>query len=188
MGPLGIQDSLLGLSSLLVVACGYDNGSNYHYVDSSQTSNPQIYTSTIDANATLENVNPGEGVGLMIEYNAGGTWRIQFTCDTATTNLECDWQLDAQTLDGSSIGGIDVQGLDNLDEVTQKSADVILYEGLTTTELDQFSFQAEPGKPIGFDVWLQNEAEPNRYVFWIGDGWLNRGISGTSFNLHPNTP
>ena len=188
MRPLGIQDSLFGLSSLLVVACGYDNGSGYHYVDSSQSDNPPVYSSTIDADATLENVNPGEGVGLMIEYRAGGTWHIQFTCDTAKTNLECYWQIDAQTLDGSSIGGIDVQGLDNLDAVTQKSADLIWYQGLTTTELDQFSFQADPGKPIGFDIWLQNEAEPNRYVFWISDGWLNRGISGPDFNLYPNAP
>ena len=187
MRPLGIQDSLLGLSSLLAVACGYDNGSTYQYVDSSPTNNPPV-SATIDANATLDNVNPGEGVGLMVEYGAGGTWHIQFTCDTAKTNLECYWQINAQTLDGSSIGGIDVQGLDNLDGVTQKSADLIWYDGVTTTELDQFSFQTDPGKPIGFDIWLQNEAEPNRYVFWIGDGWLNRGISGPSFNLYPNTP
>jgi hypothetical protein len=182
--------SLLGVSATLLAACGYDNGSDHHYVDSSIQDNPIIYSATIDADATMTNLNPGQGVGMMIEYGSGGTWYVKFTCDTSKTNLPCLWSIDAQSLDGSSLGGVDVQQLDSEDAVTPqpKKPYSLMYDGITTTELDSFSFQADAGKPIGFDVWLQDEYEPNRFVFWIGDGWLNKGISGPSFDLYPNSP
>ncbi len=183
--------STFTLCATLLTACGYDNGSGYRYVDPNQDPNqgdPVIYSADIDTDATLENVVPGEGVGMMIEYFAGGTWRVQFTCDTAVTDLQCYWSINAQSLDGSSIGGVDVQHLDPDDAIDRPYPDVIWYDGLNTTELDRFTFQADPGKPIGFDVYLDGEPEPNRYVFWISDGWLNRGISGASFDLYPKTP
>ncbi len=190
MRALAIRGSLLGVSAMLLAACSYDNGSDHHYVDSSyQGSNPPIYRAAIDADATMTDIIPGQGVGMMIEYSSGGTWHVKFTCDTSITNLSCLWSIDAQSLDGSSIGGIDVQLLDSGDVVTPGSTnDRLSYDGTTTTELDTFSFQADAGKPIGFDIWLQGEPEPNRYVFWIGDGWLNKGISGPSFDLSPNSP
>ena len=181
--------SLLGVSATLLAACGYDNGPDYRYVASSNQP-PPIYQATIDTDATMTDLNPGQGVGMMIEYGSGGTWYVKFTCDTAKTNLSCAWSINAQSLDKSNIGGIDVQHLDSEDSVTHPTPDeldVIWYDGITTTELDAFSFQADPGKPIGFDISLPGEPEPNRYVFWIGDGWLNKGISGPDFDLTPSS-
>jgi hypothetical protein len=74
--------STFTLCATLLTACGYDNGSGYRYVDPNQDPNqgdPVIYSADIDTDATLENVVPGEGVGMMIEYFAGGTWRVLFT-------------------------------------------------------------------------------------------------------------
>jgi hypothetical protein len=187
MRQLRNYESFLVLSALAFVACGYDNGPGYRYVDQQQT-NPTIFSANIDTDAALGNVVAGEGVGMMIEYRTGGTWMVQFSCDTAKTNLQCYWSVNMQSLDGSAIGGVDQQHLDNMDAVTRQSADVLWYDGLTTTEVDQFTFQTDAGKPIGFDVWLQDESEPNRYVFWIGDGWLNRGMAGPSFDLYPTSP
>jgi hypothetical protein len=192
MRQLGIYQSLFGLPALLLAACGYDNGPGYRYIDQQDTNpNPIVYSATIDTDATLEDVAAGQGVGMMLEYHSGGTWKIALTCDTAVTNLQCYWTVRIQSLDGSAIGGVDQQHLDNMDAVTRESAaaaDVLWYDGLTTTESDEFTFQADPGKPIGFDVWLQDELEPNRYVFWISDQWLNRGIAGPSFDLYPSAP
>jgi hypothetical protein len=185
------QIPLLGVSAALFAACTYDNGPDYHYVDSSNQQPPPIYQATIDADVTMTDLNPGQGVGMMIEYGSGGTWYVKFTCDTAKTDLSCGWYVWAQSLDESAIGGINQQQLDNEDTVDHPSLDrpdAIEYYGITTTELDAFSFQTDAGKPIGFDIGLDGEPEPNRYVFWIGDGWLNKGISGPNFDLHPNSP
>jgi hypothetical protein len=81
---------------------------------------------------------------------------------------------------------VNVQSLDANDSVTHPNPWLLEYDGLTTTEVDQFSFQAAAGKPIGFDVFLTGESYPNRYVFWIGDGGVNSGVTAPSFNLYPN--
>ena len=181
----------IGLSGVLLAACGYDNGGAHRDVYTTPDQSSDVaYQGSIDANATMTDINPGQGLGMMIEYTSGGTWHVMFTCDTAKTNLSCNWSIDAYTLDGSDIGGIDVQNLDSDDAVTPdpKTKSAIHYDGITTTELDEFSFQANAGNPVEFYVWLSDEPEPYRYVFWIGDGWMNKGISGPYFDLTPNSP
>jgi len=110
---------------------------------------------------------------------------VQFTCDTDVTSIACPFSINALTLDGSAIGGVDTQALGSEDRVNRPSSDVLTYDGTTTSELDRLSFHATAGLPIGFDVWLQGEAYPNRFVFWIGDGGLNRGVTYPSFDLYP---
>jgi len=179
---------VIALGSLVSTACGYDNGPGVETIPGDSSQNTQIYSATIDANASMTDIKPGEGVGMFVEYGIGGTWTVKFTCDTSITNYTCPWSIDVRTLDRTAISGIDVQKLDADDVVTRSTPDILRYDGLTTTELDEFSFQALAGKPVGFDIWLQYEPNPNRYVFWIGDGGLNRGISGPSFDLYPNQP
>lgn len=173
-------------ASLCLSACGYDNGPDVSDYSGVGATNGTIPTLDIDADATMTNIDPGQGVGMFVEYATGGTWTVAFTCDTAKTNLSCEWIIDAQTLDGSAISGVNVQALDANDSLTHPTPDVLDFDGITTTELDQFTFQATAGQPIGFDVLLQGEPNPNRYVFWIGDGGLNEGVTSLSFNLRPN--
>lgn len=175
--------ALIGLS---LAACGYDNGPDVDTYNANP--NNQVYpTADIDADAILGNVVPG-ALGMYIEYATGGTWTVMFTCDYPA--YTCQWSINAQTLDGSAITGVNTQQLDpsnpGEDLVDHPRPDLLTYDGITTSEVDQFSFQAGAGLPVGFDVGLQNEATPNRYVFWIGDGGVNRGISSPSFNLYPH--
>jgi hypothetical protein len=138
----------------------------------------------------MANITPGTGVGMFIEYAAGGNWTVMFTCDTSVNpqpGLTCPWSINAETLDGSAISGVNQQGLDAEDSIDHSTPSVLKYDGVTSTEIDQFTFQTTPGLPVGFDIiGLQGEPYPNRYVFWIGDGGLNRGVSSLSFNLDPN--
>ena len=170
----------VALCSLAFLACGYDNGPENQDYQGIDTQSETIPNANIDADATMDNINPGTGVGMFVQYATGGTWTVEFTCDTTITGLNCPWSINAQTLDGSPISGVDVS------VVNQPSPGLITYEVTTTTELDRITFQVGAGYPVGFDVWLQGERNPNRYVFWIGDGGLNRGISLPSFNLYPN--
>ncbi len=174
---------------LISSACSYDNGpdnSSYSY-NGQGTQYAPIPTANIDTGATMSDIKPGDGVGLFVQYAAGGLWTIMFTCDTAVTGLSCPWSINALTVDGSAISSVDQQQLDSEDSIDHSTPNVLLYDGITTTELDQFGFQAAAGIPIGIDIIsLQGEPNPNRYVFWIGDGGLNRGVSSLSFNLQPN--
>ena len=185
-----VRSVVIALGSLVSMACAYDNGPAVETFPGDGSQNAPIYKATIDADATMTGIKPGEGVGMFVEYGVGGTWTVKFSCDTNTTNITCPWSIDAQTLDGTAISpsGVDVQKLDSDDAVTHSRPDLLRYDGLTTTELDEFSFQIGAGKPVGFDIWLLNEPNPNRYVFWIGDGGLNKGISGPDFDLYPNQP
>jgi hypothetical protein len=183
---------VIALGSLVSTACAYDNGQTVETIPDNSSQNAPIYKATIDADATMTGIVPGDGVGMFVEYGVGGTWTVKFSCDTnaTTANYTCPWSIDAQTLDGTAISGVDVQKLDSDDAVTQSLSrpDQLRYDGLTTTEIDEFSFQVGAGKPVGFEIWLNYEPNPNRYVFWIGDGGLNKGISGPKFNLYPNQP
>jgi hypothetical protein len=178
---------------LLSAACAYDNGDNGTVTPmytSPGTQYVQIPKANIDTGATMADIIPGNGIGLFIEYAAGGKWTVMFTCDTSVNpqpGLTCPWSIDAQTLDGSAISGVDQQGLDGQDYIDHSKPSVLAYDGITTTELDQFSFQAATGSPVGFDIiGLQGVPSPNGFVFWIGDGGLNKGVSALSFDLYPN--
>ena len=186
-----IRLTAFALTGLFSAACGYDNGTDHPYggtgtAMSNGTQGGPIPTADIDADATMTDIIPGTWLGMFVEYATGGTWTVTFTCDTSITGITCPWSINAQTLDGSAISGVDVTRLDTGEDfVDHPKPGLLTYDGVTTTELDQFSFKAGAGLPIGFDVLLQQEANPNRYVFWIGDGGLNRGVSSQSFDLYP---
>jgi len=173
----------LGLSGFILGACGYDNGP----VEQTYTAPNSVVSANIDTDATMSDLAPGKGLGMFVEYTSGGTWTVKFTCDTDITSMTCPWHINALTVDGSPLGGVNSQSLDSEDIVNRPTdrGDTLTFDGITTTEIDQFSFQATPGTAVGFDVWLDNESYPNRYVFWIGDGGLNRGVSSASFDLYP---
>jgi len=172
---------------LLSQGCGYDNGPETPVYSGTGVQNGTIPYANIDANATMMDINPGNGVGMFVEYATGGLWTVKFTCDTTLTGITCPWSINAQTLDGSAISAVDQQNLDSEDFIDHSTPSVLAYDGVTTTELDQFTFQTAPGLHVGFDIiGLQYEPNPNRYVFWIGDGGLNRGVSTLSFDLYPN--
>lgn len=189
MRILNLAYAGLLLAALLASACSYDNGTSYRPVgNENQYDNDVVYQADIDTDAKLTDAVAGEGVGVMIEYAAGGTWQTKFTCDTSLTQLECHWYLEVLTLDGSNLSGIDIQKLGSTDALERYSSSQVGFDLHTTYETDEVSFQTTAGIPVGFYVWLDGEPSPNRYVFWKSGGWLNKGISGTSFDLYPTSP
>ncbi len=49
----------------------------------------EIALSTIDTGATLASIEPGKGVGVFVEYQAGGAWRVTTACDTEISDEAC---------------------------------------------------------------------------------------------------
>ncbi len=174
MGKRSVQLTAIALVGF-ATACGYDNEDGPVVQPSSD-----IAVANIDTDATMSNIVAGAGVGMFVEYATGGAWKLQFTCDTNDANLSCPWTVQAQTLDTSEISGISDS------KISQSSSYLITYETVTTkADVDSFTFQTSAGTPVGFDVWLKYEDYPHRYVFWIGDGALNSGITSPSFDLYP---
>jgi hypothetical protein len=170
----------LALSS---VACGYDNDGKDH-VEAAASST--VSYATIDTDAKMTNLD--SGVGLFIEYASGGTWTVQFACDTATTKLDCLWNVYAYTPVGGRIYSYKQLDLEAEDYVTLSSDGELSLQPRTTTNLDGIEFVADKGEPVTFSVSLDGEDYPNDYVFWMSDGKVVQGAETTAVELTPTDP
>lgn len=141
----------------------------------------------IDADQVIESPT-GEGVGLFVEYGAGGFWRLWTTCDTNHSAQSCWFDACASIVDGSSdirfAAGEELEGEDRIelfsDGQTCMSVD-------TDTDIDGVTFETEPGALVRLEVWLDGFLE-SRYVYWVGDGVLHTGAPTNPVDFAPVSP
>ena len=140
---LGTALVLLGASSCLLVE---DKGMDRSTADTGPSTMPALLLVELDTNATMT-AAPGQGVGVFVEYSAGGYWHIWWTCDTARTKQSCPMRVQVSSVDGVSrvVGmreGADVKlavqttsfvmitttsmGIDGVDFVTGAGATITL--------------------------------------------------------------
>lgn len=132
----------------------------------------EITQESISGGAKLV-ANPGEGVGVFIEYGNGGHWNVFTTCDFNTPSNQgygCAFDVYA-TLIGSTgqltnLQANDLQGFD--DSIT------LDYDGsahlYTENELalSGMSFDAPAGAIVEFDVYIDGAEDPH-FIYWVGD-------------------
>ena len=53
----------------------------------------------VDTGGTLV-TTPGNGIGVYVEYQSGGHWRVSWTCDSSLTNLSCSLRRRRHRRDG----------------------------------------------------------------------------------------
>jgi hypothetical protein len=139
----------------------------------------------VDTGATLV-TTPGNGIGVYIEYQSGGHWRVSWTCDTALTNLSCSFVVDASVTTGSIVNPT-AEGLETSDSVSQASPQQIEAVTTTTTEDDAILFDTTPGAVITVTVSLNAPVS----FFFVQDNLVNGGYTGALTNplmLQPTTP
>ncbi len=140
----------------------------------------------IDVDAQIE-TQPGEGVGVFIEYAKGGHWVLRTTCDTLKSNTPCAWDIIVTPEDGRSISNVQPEGLESgTDSVSTYPEYPRSYQLLAETrgDFDGFSFDTEPQSGISFDVFLDGAcALP--FIFWVGDGALHEGSPSNPLELVP---
>ena len=61
---------------------------------------PQPLLVDVDTGGTLL-TTPGNGIGVYVEYQTGGHWRVSWTCDTSLTSLSCNFVVDASVTAGT---------------------------------------------------------------------------------------
>jgi hypothetical protein len=139
----------------------------------------------VDTGATLV-TTPGNGIGVYVEYRAGGHWRVSWTCDTVLTNLSCNFVVDASVAMGL-VANPTSEGLAGGDSVSQASPQQIEAMTTTTTGQDAILFDTTPGVPITLSVALNAPVS----FFFVEDNLVNGGYPGTLTNplmLQPTAP
>lgn len=154
-------------------------------VGSSSGGEAQPLLVDVDTNATLV-TTPGQGIGVYLEYETGGHWRISWTCDTAITNLPCNFVVDASVATGAIANPV-ASGLGIDDAISQATPQQIEAVTTTTSGIDAMLFDASPGAAITVTVQLNAPVS----FFFVQDNLVNGGYTGPLTNplvLQPTTP
>src|SRR6188508_2806633 len=103
---------VIALAALLDLA-GCDTSDGAYYEPRTVDESPPL-RATIDTDAELVDRDPGRGIGVFVEYHAGGEWRVDVGCDTAISMVDCSWLVIAEPLDGqlSSVVPHDLESSD----------------------------------------------------------------------------
>jgi hypothetical protein len=175
---------------LLSAACTYDNGDAHRFTTGSSQSDQECNTpaqSTIDTGRTID-VSAGQGAGVYVEYATGGHWHVRTSCDSDKQNTGCDWDVLVYSLDGhtpSNFAPEDLEAGDTLGPYAN-SQNTFELNAHTTTDIDGFTFDGDPGAPVTIDAFLDGTcALP--YFFWIGDGALHPGSPSNPLTLLPSS-
>jgi len=169
-------------ASLWLLGC--DNGDASYYEPRAADVTPPI-RATIDRDAELVDRNPGQGIGVFVEYHEGGEWRIDVGCDTTLSMLACSWLVVIEPLEGT-LSKVAARDLESSDEFEFLPTSVGI-DTTTTDDLDGVSFSAEPGSGIALFTALDGYQE-SRFVYWVGDGAVHTGAPGVPFELEPDRP
>lgn len=138
----------------------------------------QPLLAVVDTDQTMDAVG-GDGVGLFIEYGAGGHWHLWWTCDTNQTQQSCNFVVGASVasgeitnLDASQLAG----GFATLSSTTQLDA-----QSTTTTEVSGIRFDTAPGATIKLEASMSNITDGS-FLFFVQDGKVNGGYAGALSN------
>jgi hypothetical protein len=141
----------------------------------------------IDTGTTIK-PQAGNGVGVFVEYAAGGHWTVTTACDTSTSQDSCGFDLFVAGADATTQltdpSGLSLQGPDTVDILADGS--IHLFAD-TSTGLDGFAFDAPAGAAIELEAYLDGVPQP-RFVYWIGKGVLHTGAPTDPFVFEPSAP
>jgi len=174
---------VIGVTALLALA-GCDASDGAYYEPRTVDESPPV-RATIDTDAELVDRDPGRGIGVFVEYHAGGQWRVDVGCDTAISMVPCSWLVIAEPLEGQLSSAV-LHDLESSDEFEVLPTSIGL-QSTTTDDVDGFSFSAEPGAVLNLFTSLDGYAE-SRFVYWVGDGAVHTGSPEVPFELEPDLP
>jgi len=179
--------------AVALLACGYDNdtdtGTSGGYSGAGGGSFTDIKQASIDTGQALT-TEPGQGVGALVEYQAGGTWHIHVACDTALSREPCEWSILVEPRNGARIRNVTGDQIETSEDAVDwdksggTGAELL---ALTGNDIDGFFVETDPGATLRVDV-LLGGAAGNGFVYWIGDGAMHRGAPTNPIDLTPTEP
>lgn len=140
-----------------------------------------VLTVDIDTGAQLS-LDPGKGVGVAVQYAAGGTWTIATSCDTLQSNFTCAWDL---VVSVPLPNQLDLVGSDpRVYRVDPGALRVVLP---SQSAGDTFSFSAPPGVTLELDVVWDGHHDASM-VSWVQGGGLKTGAPSNPIDFRPASP
>jgi len=149
----------------------------------------QPLTVVVDTNQTM-NAKGGQGVGLFVQYDAGGHWHVWWTCDTALSGLSCDFAI---AITGTSIANATTsfdssETGDALATSTPGELDVTSH---TTTGVDAIDFDATPGADMKVDLSVSG-LRGGEFFFFVQNGQIDGNFPSSKLTdpliFEPSTP
>lgn len=138
----------------------------------------------VDTNQTMSAV-AGEGVGVFVEYKAGGAWHVWWTCDTNKSSQSCNFVVKLSA-------GAALQNLQTAGSAQASNADpsVTTFTTITGSTIDGATFTTAPGDVITLDASVDGLADGS-FVFFVQNGKVNGNFTGKLTNplkLEGKTP
>lgn len=138
----------------------------------------------VDTNAKLQ-ADPGDGVGVFVEYATGGKWHVTWSCDTNQTSRTCDYQVRVRPTQNKLTDVVDDSGA----AIATVGGEISLRR-VIGAENDGVKFVADPGSVVTLEVTLDGQSKDVLF-FFVQNGKLNGGYEGNLTNpikLQGKTP
>jgi hypothetical protein len=138
----------------------------------------------VDTNAKLQ-ADPGDGVGVFVEYATGGKWHVFWSCDTNQTSRTCDYQVRVRPTQNKLTDVVDDSGA----AIATVGGEIAMRREIGAQN-DGVKFVADPGSVITLEVTLDGQSKDVLF-FFVQNGKLNGGYEGNLTNpikLQGKTP
>lgn len=155
-----------------------DHDDDYYYEDPPPPE-AEVFAVSIDEGAELQ-ADPGEGVGVFVEYQGAGAWKIWTTCDTNVTDASCTFDL---FLEGFGLDMSASEDLEGNDEIEERG-DLLRVSLITSADSDGVVLQAEDDQPLRVEVWLDGALD-SRYVSWVEGGEVRTSTPSNPVDFTP---
>lgn len=140
---------------------------------------------TIDSDVALD-ATPGDGVGVFVEYYAGGTYRIWTTCDTTFSENACAFDIFTSVDSSSTIVATTEENLEGADSIIvnagQGTVDLRFDTGF---DYDAAVIDVTPGATLRVEVFVDGSSDA-RFTYWFGNGVLHEGAPTNPIDFIPS--
>src|SRR5688572_22844404 len=153
----------------------------------SGSTSPSPMLVEIDTDQTMT-ADPGQGVGVFVEYAKGGHWHVWWTCDTAKTRQSCDFSVSGSIASGN-ITNVDARDLAGGFHTTPTSSRVEA-KITTSNQVHGLRFDTNAGAVLTIDASVGG-LKDGAFLFFVQNGKVNGGWAGKVTNplqLQGNVP
>jgi hypothetical protein len=141
-------------------------------------------TKLADAGAQMS-ADPGNGVGLFVQYQGDGRWDLFTTCDTTFSGAACNFDVVVSAEDGDYFTGVMGTDLDPASDVSMENDGTLRLVSNTSYGTDGVSFDASPGSTIELDVLLDGVPQP-AFIFAVSGGVVMNGMPSNVVDFTPD--